>query len=120
MINRKVLQFVLRDDIIIKKEVGKNSMQFEWDDEKDRKNIVKHGIPFRTAILVFSDPDRIEKYDDIHSLYEDRYLTIGEIGGTFMVVTVVYTERPEAIRIISARRATRVEKEEYYGYQNNA
>ncbi len=32
-------------------------MQFEWDDEKDRKNIVKHGIPFRTAILVFSDPD---------------------------------------------------------------
>lgn len=36
-----------------------------------------------------------------------------------MVVTVVYTERPEAIRIISARRATRVEKEEYYGYQNN-
>ncbi len=95
-------------------------MQFEWDDEKDRKNIVKHGIPFRTAILVFSDPDRIEKYDDTHSLDEDRYLTIGEINGTFMVVTVVYTERSEAIRIISARRATRVEKEEYYGYQNNA
>ena len=94
-------------------------MQFEWDDEKDRKNIVKHGISFRTAILVFSDPDRIEKYDDTHSLDEDRYLTIGEIGGTFMVVTVVYTERPEGIRIISARRATRVEKEEYYGYQNN-
>lgn len=94
-------------------------MQFEWDDEKDRKNIAKHGIPFRTAILVFSDPGRIEKYDDAHSLDEDRYLTIGEIGGTFMVVTVVYTERSEAIRIISARRATRVEKEEYYGYQNN-
>ena len=94
-------------------------MQFEWDAEKDKKNIVKHGIPFRTAILVFSDPDRIEKYDDVHSLDEDRYLTIGGIGGTFMVVTVVYTERPEAIRIISARRATRVEKEEYYGHQNN-
>ena len=95
-------------------------MQFEWDDEKDKKNVAKHGIQFRTAILVFSDPCRIEKYDDAHSLNEDRYLTIGEIGGTFMVVTVVYTERPEAIRIISARRATRVEKEEYYGYQNNA
>ena len=94
-------------------------MQFEWDDEKDKKNVAKHGIQFRTAILVFSDPCRIEKYDDAHSLNEDRYLTIGEIGGTFMVVTVVYTERPEAIRIISARRATRVEKEEYYGYQNN-
>ena len=95
-------------------------MQFEWDDEKDRKNISKHGISFRTAILVFSDSGRIEKYDDVHSLDEDRYLTIGEISGTFMVVTVVYTERSEAIRIISARRATRVEKEEYYGYQNNA
>ena len=95
-------------------------MQFAWDDEKDRKNIVKHGIPFRTAILVFSDPDRIEKYDDAHTLDEDRYSTIGEIYGSFMVVTVVYTERSEAIRIISARRATRVEKEEYYGYQNNA
>lgn len=37
-----------------------------------------------------------------------------------MVVTVVYTERPGVIRIISARRATKVEKEDYYGYQNNA
>lgn len=95
-------------------------MQFEWDDEKDRKNIAKHGIAFRTAILVFQDQNRLEKFDEAHSLDEDRYLTIGEIGGTFMVVSVVYTERPEAIRIISARRATRAEKEEYYGYQDNA
>ena len=94
-------------------------MQFEWDDEKDRKNIAKHGISFRTAILVFKDQNRLEKYDEAHSLDEDRYLTIGVIGGTFMVVTVVYTERPEAIRIISARRATKAEKEEYYGYQDN-
>lgn len=95
-------------------------MQFEWDDEKDRKNVSKHGIGFRTAILVFNDPNRLEMYDETHSLDEDRYLTIGEINGTFMVVTVVYTERPETIRIISARRATRTEKEEYYGYQDNA
>lgn len=95
-------------------------MQFEWDDEKDKKNIAKHGISFRTAILVFQDQNRLEKYDEAHSLDEDRYLTIGEIGGTFMVVTVVYTERSKAIRIISARRATRAEKEEYYGYQDNA
>jgi len=94
-------------------------MQFEWDSEKERKNIVKHGIAFRTAILVFEDQSRLEKYDETHSMVEDRYLTIGEISGTFMVVTVVYTERPETIRIISARRATRAEKEEYYGYQNN-
>ena len=94
-------------------------MLFEWDDEKDRKNIAKHGIGFRTAILVFKDLNRLEKYDAAHSLNEDRYLTIGEINGTFMVVTVVYTERPETIRIISARRATKEEKEEYYGYQDN-
>lgn len=94
-------------------------MLFEWDDEKDRKNIAKHGISFRTAILVFKDLNRLEKYDAAHSLNEDRYLTIGEISGTFMVVTVVYTERPETIRIISARRATKAEKEEYYGYQDN-
>ena len=95
-------------------------MQFEWDDAKDRKNIAKHGIPFRTAILVFADPNRIEKYDEAHSLDEDRYLTIGEIDGTFMVLTVVYTERSEAIRVISARRATKREREEYYGCQNDA
>lgn len=94
-------------------------MRFEWDDEKEKKNVTKHGIPFRTAILVFADPDRIEKYDDAHSLDEDRYITIGRIGGTFMVVTVVYTERIAAIRIISARLATRVEREEYYDDQNN-
>ena len=94
-------------------------MQFEWDDAKDRKNIAKHGIPFRTAILVFADPNRIEKYDDVHSLDEERYLTIGEINGTFMVLTIVYTERSETIRIISARRATKREREEYYGRQND-
>lgn len=70
-------------------------------------------------VLQFILRNNVEKYDDAHSLDEDRYLTIGEIGGTFMVVTVVYTERPEAIRIISARRAARAEKEAYYGYQNN-
>lgn len=95
-------------------------MQFELDGEKDRKNIIKHGIPFKTAILVFSDLDRIEKFDDVHSLDENRYLTIGEIAGAFIVVTVVYTERSEIIRIISARRATRIEKEAYYAYKNNA
>lgn len=91
-------------------------MQFEWDAEKERRNIIKHGIEFKTAVLVFEDHDRLEKYDETHSLEEDRYLTIGEVNGTFMVVTVVYTERSETIRIISARRATKAEREEYYDY----
>ena len=95
-------------------------MFFEWDDEKDKKNKLKHGIGFNTAIFVFADKDRIEKYDEAHSIYEDRYITIGEINGTFMVVTVVYTERRENIRIIPARLATGAEKEAYYDSKNNS
>lgn len=91
-------------------------MQFEWDDEKERKNIEKHGISFTLAKRVFCDPNRIEKYDEIHSIDEDRYITIGEVNGTYMLVMVVYTDREDAIRIISARLATKAEKEEYYDY----
>lgn len=89
-------------------------MQFEWDDEKEKINIVKHGIDFSTAALVFGDHNRIEKYDKLHSEDEDRYITIGIINGITIVVMVVYTEREAAIRIISARLATKCEKEAYY------
>ena len=89
-------------------------MFFEWDDEKERKNIIKHGIDFETASLVFNDYYRIEKYDDFHSTNEDRYITIGEINKTAVIVMVVYTDRTGITRIISARKATKQEKEEYY------
>lgn len=89
-------------------------MQFEWDDEKEQKNISKHGIDFSTAALVFNDDYRIEKYDKIHSLYEDRYITIGDINGISIIITVVYTERQDIIRIISARAASKKERETYY------
>ncbi len=94
-------------------------MNFEWDQEKEKKNIAKHGINFTTAMRVFGDYYRIEKYDEEHSQEEDRYLTIGKVNGTYMVVTVVYTERGEAIRIISARLATKAEREEYYDCTKN-
>ncbi|SDB12733.1 BrnT family toxin [Butyrivibrio sp. INlla16] len=87
-------------------------MDFEWDEEKEQKNIIKHGIDFSTAALVFGDDDRIEFYDEEHSLYEDRYITIGLVDD---VLTVVYTMRTDTYRIISARLATRAEQEEYYG-----
>lgn len=92
-------------------------IEFEWDKRKEEINIIKHGIDFDTAALVFGDGDRIEKYDELHSLEEDRFITIGLINGTAVVVTVVYMERMSAIRIISARLANRKEKEEYYGNQ---
>lgn len=77
-------------------------MQFEWDDEKERINITKHGIDFSTAALVFGDENRLEYYDELHSDNEDRYITIGLIGGEAFLVMVVYTERTESIRLISA------------------
>jgi len=89
-------------------------MNFEWDDEKEKANRVKHGLDFRTAAMVFADPYRKEKYDAKHSVTEERYITIGKIGDTVAILTVVYTERGDAIRIISARLATKHEKEAYY------
>lgn len=93
-------------------------MLFEWDDAKEQINISKHGINFSTAALVFSDDSRIEKFDDEHSNDEDRYITIGQVQGTMIIVMVVYTEREEAIRIISARRATKREEEAYYNAED--
>lgn len=89
-------------------------MRFEWDEVKEQKNIEKHGINFETAALVFGDENRIEKYDVAHSLEEDRYITIGCVDGILTVLMVVYTERRDAIRIISARVATKKEEVEYY------
>lgn len=89
-------------------------MQFEWDDEKEQRNIIKHGIDFSTAALVFKDENRLEYFDEYHSDSEDRYITIGLIDGVAYLVMVVYTERGEAIRLISARKATKQEWRRYY------
>lgn len=88
-------------------------MTFEWDEEKERSNVKKHHIDFDTAKKVFNDVYRIEIYDVQHSTDEDRYNTIGLVSD---VLFVVYTERSDNIRIISARLATDKEKEIYYGY----
>ena len=53
-------------------------ISFEYDEEKNRKNIQKHGISFKSAARVFFDYDRIEFYDEIHSNQEDRYNIIGD------------------------------------------
>ena len=89
-------------------------MQFIWDEEKNKKNIKNHGIDFETAARVFADPYRIEKYDGKHSDDEDRYVTIGSINGTTYIVMVAFTERGNAIRMISARKATSRERRAYY------
>ena len=84
----------------------------EWDENKNRTNIRKYGISFETAALVFADEERIEYYDKLHSLEEDRYVVLGCVQG---ILYVVYTMRGEAARLISARLATSTERKIYYG-----
>ena len=96
--------------------MGGSDVRFEWDDNKEQINIAKHGIDFTTAARVFEDENRLELYDEAHSDTEDRYITIGEINGVAIIVFVVYTERGDAIRLISARKATKQERRAYYDY----
>ena len=87
-------------------------MKFEWDEVKNRINIKKHGISFSEAVRVFLDDKRIEKYDEEHStLGEERIKVLGLV---YKVVVVIYTERHENIRLISARFAEKEEIDEYH------
>ena len=84
----------------------------EWDDKKDEINRKKHGIRFSLAARVFLDDYRIEDFDELHSDYEDRIKVIGMVDD---VLSVIYTERGEKYRIISARQADKKEESDYYG-----
>ena len=95
----------------IKKRRIMEELKFEWDKEKDRINRAKHGISFETASYVFDDANYIEMYDFEHSIDEDRYIAIGMVGD---LLFVVFTERKEKIRLISARLATESERRLYY------
>ncbi len=85
-------------------------MDFEWDPEKARSNQRWHGVSFEEATYVFEDLHLLEVFDD--SASEERFIAIGLAGPTVLVV--VYTERGNRIRIISARRATKREKDAYF------
>lgn len=85
---------------------------FQWDSDKAKINKIKHGISFKTAIKVFEDENRIERYDAEHSQGEERWQVIGKVEE---VLFVVYTERGDVTRLISAREADDTEKEIYYG-----
>ena len=87
------------------------ALSFEWDETKNEINKKKHKISFETAVHVFDDPDYIEMYDFEHSKDEERFIAIGRVGD---ILFVVFVERGEKIRIISARLATDIEKEIYY------
>ena len=86
-------------------------LKFVWDSEKAEKNYKKHKIRFENATHVFFDDFKIDEFDEIHSDDEDRYKIIGKVG---KILVVIYTERGDFIRIISARYADRDEEVEYY------
>jgi hypothetical protein len=87
-----------------------------WDATKNRANQRKHGISFEEAQELFlSGRDYLEIFDDAHSDTEDRFIAVGPIARG--LVLVVWTERDEdTVRIISARWATKRERELYHHY----
>lgn len=82
----------------------------EWDENKNALNKMKHGVDFNQAAKVFEDSFRLEEIDEAHSDEETRYITIGRVND---ILFVVYTERGEFTRLISARRATKKERVKY-------
>jgi hypothetical protein len=87
-------------------------MEFDWDENKADRNLLKHGVSFEEAKTVFDDPLYVDFYDPDHSEDEERYLIVGESNqGRLLIVS--YTERRSLIRIISAREVTRAERDAY-------
>jgi uncharacterized DUF497 family protein len=84
-------------------------LKFEWDEAKARSNLAKHGVSFEEAASVFGDPLALTFPDPDHSLGEKRWLTFG-VSQSGRLLVVAHTERGRAIRIISARKATRHER----------
>lgn len=87
-------------------------LRFDWDPNKAATNIRDHGVTFSEASTVFADPLAGIEDDPEHSETEERYLIIG-MSKKFRILVVVFMERNDAIRIISSRRATKNEREEY-------
>ncbi|MGX9726263.1 MAG: BrnT family toxin [Candidatus Electronema sp. VV] len=91
-------------------------MKFEWDRKKEKSNIEKHGVSFEQASYVFADPFALNRYDDEHSQEEDRWVLLGKSLNEILLL-VVHTLRDDEgtkiVRIISARKATKQERQVY-------
>jgi uncharacterized DUF497 family protein len=87
-------------------------MQFEWDPEKAKRNFRKHRVSFDEAVTVFYDPLSATFDDPDHSVGERRFITVGySTHGRLLAVS--HAERGKAVRIISARPATRHERKRH-------
>jgi uncharacterized DUF497 family protein len=92
-----------------------NDDEFEWDEAKAQSNLAKHRVGFAAACLVFDDVFALNRLDSSGERPEFRYAVTGMVNG--LLLTVVYTERGDRTRIISARKATKHEQREYYRSQ---
>jgi uncharacterized DUF497 family protein len=87
-------------------------LEFEWDPEKERINLEKHGVSFLTAAAMFDHP-MVDHMDDREDYGEVRIVGLGQVDGK--IYRAVYTWRGDKrVRIISAKRARRHEREEYF------
>ena len=86
--------------------------RFEWDSEKARVNLAKHGVSFGDADTVDGDPLRKILPDPLHDTWEDRYILMGHSRANELLVVVV-SQRGRRPRILSARRATKRERHAY-------
>jgi uncharacterized DUF497 family protein len=89
-------------------------MDFDWDDAKDETNYKKHNVHFSEAATVWFDTNAVEFFDPDHSEYENRYIRVGT-SSKIRILAIIFFEVIELdrIRIISARKATKKERELY-------
>ncbi|MGI0488436.1 BrnT family toxin [Pantanalinema rosaneae CENA516] len=87
-------------------------MEFEWDQSKAASNLKKHGVSFEEAKSVFDNPLAAIFDDKAHSVNEQREIIIGHSRQNRLLL-IAFTERSGNVRIISARLATRQEREDY-------
>jgi uncharacterized DUF497 family protein len=93
-------------------EIAKAEVEFEWDPKKAKYNLKKHGVSFEEASSVFGGALAVVYEDPDHSLYENRYLMIGT-SIQRRLIHVAFADDGERIRIISARKPTKLENKLY-------
>ena len=89
----------------------------DWDPEKAKQNLRKHKVSFQRAATIFRDPHAVSIFDEEHSQEEDRWITMGRDDSGIILVMIhtfgMIDETSYAVRIISARKATKREREQY-------
>lgn len=92
-------------------------IKFEWDENKNRTNKIKHKISFEEAKTVFYDENALLIDDPDHSENEERFIILGtSLKANLLVVCHCVRQKGKAIRIISARKATKTEAKQYYEF----